>query len=109
MHKCILPDMNLNYSFYAKIWLYSGQGSWHFASLPKDIGLEVREIAGSAVNGFGSLRVNVILDNSVWRTSVFPDKKSGSYILPIKKSIRDENKLIDGSEAKFTITFLDLA
>ncbi|MDT9600567.1 DUF1905 domain-containing protein [Sphingosinicella rhizophila] len=36
--------------------------------------------------GFGSVKVNAIVGDSSWSTSVFPQKK-GSWFLPVKKAI----------------------
>ena len=38
--------------------------------------------------GFGSIRVEVTLGGSTWRTSIFPDSKAGCYVLPVKKAVR---------------------
>lgn len=38
--------------------------------------------------GWGSVRVRAVLGGSAWDTSIFPDAKSGTYLLPLKASIR---------------------
>ena len=52
--------------------------------------------------------LSVILNNekigkSEWVTSVFPDRHSATYILPLKKQIRYEENLYDGREFNFAI------
>ena len=32
-----------------------------------------------------------------WRTSIFPDNKRGTYLLPVKKQVRTAEGLTDGS------------
>lgn len=46
--------------------------------------------------GFGSVRISALIGNTSWQTSIFPDKKSGCYFLPLKADVRKKEKLIDG-------------
>lgn len=73
--------------FTAPLWRWQG-GNWHFITLPGDAAAEIRFDAAGLRGGFGSIRVEVVVGDSCWRTSLFPDKKSGSFLLPIKKAIR---------------------
>jgi Domain of unknown function (DUF1905) len=50
--------------------------------------------------GFGSVRVQVRIGETVWVTSVFPEKVSGSYLLPVKKAVRAEEGIDDGDRVK---------
>ncbi|TXI99795.1 MAG: DUF1905 domain-containing protein, partial [Neisseriales bacterium] len=45
---------------------------------------------------------------SQWETSVFPDKKSGSYLLPLKKSVREANLLEDGSSITIKLVMIGI-
>jgi hypothetical protein len=95
-------------SFSAKLWIYSGENPWHFITLPKKIANEVSDGAHLRPRrGFGSIRVNVRLGSSNWRTSIFPDSTSGSYFLPIKKSIRVKEKLSEGDSLKIKLELLE--
>jgi hypothetical protein len=47
-------------------------------------------------NGFGSIRVRVRIGESRWATSVFPDKKSGCYLLPVKAAVRKAEGITTG-------------
>jgi hypothetical protein len=74
----------------APIWLWSeGKGSWHFLTIPPDDAVEIRLESGAAGvrRGFGSVRVEAIINGVNWKTSIFP-QKSGGYILPIKADVR---------------------
>ena len=53
--------------------------------------------------GWGSVRVLVTLGSSTWNTSIFPDKRSGTYILPLKASVRRTEGVFDGDVVTFTI------
>jgi hypothetical protein len=100
--------MNNSYSFSAIIWIYGFPEvtSWFFVTVPKEYAEEIKARTGDYRRGFGSERVSVACGTSTWQTSIFPDKKSGSYLLPIKKEIRTKEKLKDGDSAKITLTLL---
>jgi hypothetical protein len=85
--------------FTAPLWRWQGQGAWHFVTLPPEAAEQVedaRERVGGA--GFGSVPVEVRVGGSTWRTSVFPDKRSGSFLLPMKAAVRRAEGLEEGDE-----------
>lgn len=73
--------------FTAELWEHHGEGAWVFATVPPEVSEEVRLRAGEP-RGFGSVRVEVGIGATTWRTSVFPDGASGCYVLPVKKAVR---------------------
>jgi hypothetical protein len=77
--------------------------AWHFLPITKPIGAEIKETYGKSVRGFGSLPVEVVIGKSVWNTSIFPDKYSGSYILPVKAKVRRAEDIDAGEKVKFSI------
>ena len=85
--------------FDAEIWLWDADAAWHFLSLPENVADEVEEQAGPR-RGFGSVPVQVTIGSSTWSTSVFPDRKRGTYLLPVKKSVRSR----EGVEAGDRVT-----
>lgn len=96
----------MKYNFAATLWLYNGQGTWHFITVPPDVSTDIKEIYGSKQKrGFGSVRVRVTIGKSTWQTSVFPDSKSGYYILPIKKSIRQKEALLIDKKVQVYLQF----
>ena len=87
--------MDLDFTFEGELWSYVGAVSWHFVTLPEDIAAAVRffaqsaqESRGRSKRGFGSVRVTARVGEMEWQTSIFPDKRSGSFLLPIKKEVR---------------------
>ena len=82
-------------TFSGELWEYSGKGSWHFVTLPEEIATRIRFFKSGAP-GFGSVRVEVKIGSSVWQTSLFPDSKRQSYLLPVKADIRRTEKISDG-------------
>ena len=78
----------MHYKFKAKPWLYSGENPWVFVSVPKELSAEIKEVTSSVKRGFGSVRVAVKVNSIEWRTSIFPDSKTQTYLLPLKKDVR---------------------
>jgi hypothetical protein len=83
-----------------KVWLYPGEAAWRFASVPPKIAKVIRERFSEFSRGWGSLPVTVTIGKTCWKTSIFPDKKTGSYLLPLKAHVRKEEEI----EAGDTIT-----
>jgi hypothetical protein len=84
------------YHFSGKVWVYDGASTWHFVSLPKEISFEIRKLVGWQEEGWGRLKTQVKIGNSVWDTSIWFDSKLQTYLLPLKAEIRKkENVKID--------------
>ena len=73
--------------FEGLLWDHDSVGAWCFVQVPAELSDDLLMSAGPPT-AFGSIRVEVRVGGSVWRTSVFPDKRSGSYVLPLRKSVR---------------------
>jgi hypothetical protein len=99
--------MTRTYSFNAMLWEHDGPGAWHFVSLPHDVADEIAEGSEGRTGGFGSVRVEVTIGDSNWRTSLFPDSRRSTYVLPVKKAIRTAEGLVDGSQAAVHLLMLD--
>ncbi len=97
---------NSEFKFTAALWKYSGESAWHFITLPSDISARIKFLQAGR-RGFGSVRVFATLGNSRFETSVFPDSKSGSYLLPVKASIRKAEKIGHGDEVVCLIELRD--
>ena len=81
--------------FEGEIWLYDGPDPWHFITLPSEIAEDLRE-QSVASGGFGSVPVEVTVGSSTWSTSLFPDRKLGTLLLPVKAAIRRAEQLVAG-------------
>lgn len=90
--------------FSAEIWEHSpgDPGSWHFLTLPADVAEDVLLEAGPR-EGFGSVRVEVTVGSTTWRTSLFPDTSSGKFVLPVKKPVRQSEELYAGEACEVTL------
>lgn len=95
---CHTQAVTPSYSFRAELWLYPGEAGWHFLTLPADVADDLREEAAAFRKGFGSVRVTAEISGHTWQTSVFPDSRSGSYVLPVKKAVRTATRISAGDE-----------
>jgi len=84
-----------------------GEGSWVFVTVPRDASDIIREIPREPRPGFGSLRVEATIGSTVWRTSIFPESKTGCYVLPVKKAVRAENGVQPPDTVEVTIELID--
>jgi len=92
--------------FKAHMWVYPGLAAWHFVTLPVILAEQFALQVGPR-RGFGSLRVEVKVGDTSWKTSIFPDKKSQSFLLPIKSEVRKKEKLDLEKEIEFELRLLD--
>lgn len=92
------------YKIKSEVWIYPGMSAWHFVYIPKKQGIDIKSRFGANSKGWGSIPVIVAKGKSTWKTSIFPDKKSGSYILPIKAEIRRKEGIYNGDIINFTIS-----
>lgn len=88
------------------LWDVSG-GAWVFLNLPEEVGDEIDDGSREPRPGFGSVRVEVSVGSSTWRTSVFPSKQEATYVLPVKKAVRRTEGLEVGDVARVVLRVLD--
>lgn len=87
----------------SKVWLYPGMAGWHFVNVSKRTSNEIENLFGGMAGGWGSLPVIVMVGKTRWKTSIFPDKKSGGYILPLKAEVRKKEHIVIGNTINFMI------
>ena len=98
--------------FSALLRRYGGIGSWYFLHLPKKLSKDLANITESNKRPFRSVKVFCEAKNGVskdvvsWETSVFYDKKRGTYLLPVKKEIRTKLSIDDKSLVSTRISLL---
>jgi hypothetical protein len=87
--------MELVVRFSGNLWEYQGEAPWHFITLPEEDSDDILERVPER-RAFGSVRVSVAIGGSRWQTSLFPDKAAGSFVLPVKREIREREGLSPG-------------
>jgi hypothetical protein len=88
------------FEFVAPLWRYPGEGGWYFVSLPPGISADISDITAGIRRGFGSVRVAATVGTTSWRTSIFPDSKTGTYLLPVNKAVRAAERLDSGDSVR---------
>lgn len=96
--------MTKTYHFSATVWLYPGKAAWHFVTLPTEIADNITFYFSHVKRGWGSLPVSLTARDVTWQTSIFPDKKTQSYLLPLKAKIRQQLSCQAGDTVQFELT-----
>ena len=96
--------MSLDFTFRGELFqtVEIANGAWVFVALPTDRADEILALK-TRRPGFGSVRVTARIGSSEWQTSIFPSKEYGSYLLPVKKSIRVQEMIDSGDTVEITI------
>lgn len=93
------------YTINGEVWLYPGMSGWHFVGIPKKESVEIKK--GCKVKaGFGSIPVVVTVGKSKWKTSIFPDKRTETYLLPLKAEVRKKEGIFSGDTITLTIELI---
>ena len=91
------PVKPTQYEFTASLWPWKEhEGSWWFVTVPEDVSDEIEELHGSSAGGFGSIKVEVTVGATTWRTSLFPSMEQRAYVLPVKKAVRVAESIGEG-------------
>jgi hypothetical protein len=88
----------IKYEFTAKTWQHSAPNGWHFVSLPTEISNEIRDNLKWQEEGWGRLKANAQIGNSIWKTAIWFDTKQRTYLLPLKAAIRKKENIASDKE-----------
>lgn len=93
--------------FDGKLWLHAGPGGWTFVTLPQDCADQIRFYTGSKKGrAWGMIKVSARIGASTWQTTIWPDKTSGSFLLPVKAAVRKREKIAAGDTASVSLRLL---
>ena len=96
------------FEFIAPLWLYPGDDSaWYFVSVPGELSDDIDALTAGHRRGFGSVRVTVTVGSTTWQTSIFPNSKSGMYMLPVKKAVRVAEDLAPDGDVAVRLELAD--
>lgn len=85
----------MNIEFEGEIWFWRGPAPWYFVTVPAAQSSDLKGVSGFVTYGWGMIPVRVRIGQTVWETSLFP--KDGRYLVPLKTSVRQAEKLEEGS------------
>jgi hypothetical protein len=86
----------MNIDFDGEIWYWRGPAPFYFLTVPEEQSRDLKAISGLVTYGWGMIPVDARIGNTEWKTSLFP--KDGSYIVPIKDSVRKAEDLGEGDK-----------
>lgn len=93
--------------FTGELWLSPGPGGWTFVTLPADCADQIRFYTGSKKGrAWGMIKVKARIGTSEWSTTIWPDKASESFLLPVKAAVRKTEKIAAGVQAEVRLTVL---
>ncbi|MEM9634086.1 MAG: DUF1905 domain-containing protein [Pseudomonadota bacterium] len=93
--------------FSGELWLSPGPGGWTFIMLPQDCADQIRFYTGSRKGrAWGMIKVKASIGSSTWDTTIWPDKASGSFLLPVKTAVRKAEKISAGDKAEVVVRLL---
>jgi hypothetical protein len=84
------------------VWLWQGadgapaKGSWYFLTIDGETAQAIRAGVVNAA-AWGSVYVEVTIGTTTWRTSLFPSKAHGGWLLPLKGAVRKAERITEGS------------
>lgn len=84
------------------VWLWQGadgapaKGAWYFITIDGETADAIRAGAVNAA-AWGSIYVEATIGATTWRTSLFPSKAHGGWLLPLKAAVRKAEKIAEGT------------
>lgn len=86
---------------------HSEKGTWFYLTVDKETSEQIRFLTSHKRKaGFGSHKVKARIGESVWTSSIFPNKSEKTFILLVKASIRKTENITKGDKVRFTIDLL---
>jgi Domain of unknown function (DUF1905) len=96
-----------------KLWIWSSNkapASWHFLTIEGEAAEAIhalalmRRLENGRRRGWGAMKVKAQIGDTGWETSIFPDKGSGGWLLPVKAAVRKAEGLIAGEQVQVAVT-----
>lgn len=94
------------------LWVWRGAAkdgtpssmAWTFLTIAGDVADAIRAASAGRTAAWGSVYVDAVIGTTTWRTSLFPSKSAGGYLLPVKAAVRRSEKLAEGDEVTVTLS-----
>lgn len=103
----MIPE--LRYEFTAKVWTYfNGKSTYYLASMPARIGAAIRSMQqGRPRRGWGSVPVHITIGQTSWKSSIFPESESKSYLFLLNAKVRKAEAIKENSRITVSISLRD--
>lgn len=73
-------------------------------TVPKTLAARIRKRHASSEEGWGRLKAVARIGKTKWETAIWFDSKAGSYLLPIKASVRKAEVVDEKTPVRVTLT-----
>lgn len=93
------------YRFHGVPWKHPAAGGWVFVQVPKNISLQIRARHAGDEEGWGRLKTVARVGNTEWNTAIWYDSRLGTYLLPLKGSVRSRERILPGEPVSVEIRF----
>lgn len=96
----------------AKLWIWSSDkapASWHFLTIEGEAAEAIhtlalmRRLESGRRRGWGAMKVSATIGDTQWETSIFPEKGSGGWLLPVKAAVRKAEGLVAGDSVEVSV------
>ena len=96
------------YKIKGQIWCggYSDVSPWHFVSVPQKETERIKKDFGKLSRGWRSLPIMVTVGKTSWKTSIFLDNRTDSYLLPLKAQVRKKEAIFEREYINFSFKIL---
>jgi len=89
-----------------ELWRYNSEkAAWFFITINKALSEDIKALCERG-SGWGQVKVEVTIGQTTWLTSIFPEKK-GTFLLPVKASVRKAENIKEGDLVKVTLTSME--
>jgi len=89
-------------SFTSELIYWRGPSPFYFFRMPEKEAAAIAKIASEVTYGWGVIPADITIKDEVFYTALFP--KDGSYLVPLKKAIREKLKIELGDKVKLKVT-----
>lgn len=88
--------------FSGEVWYWRGPAPWYFVTVPEPDAGRLEAASEVVTYGWGMIPVTAAIGGTEWTTSLWP--KDGSYIVPLKASVRKAEDVDEGDELTVRLT-----
>ena len=88
-------------SFTAEVIYWRGPSPFFFLKTPEKEAIAIKAISNKASYGWGVIPSEVTIGSIEFYTALIP--KDGSYLVPLKKAVRESTRIDLGSKVKVVI------
>lgn len=96
----------LEFEFSGRLIEWRGPAPHYFVALPDWVADQIAAVANAVSYGWGVIPVEAQIGDTTWTTSLFP--RDGGYLLPVKKVVRDGERVGLGDRVAITMTVAGL-